>query len=53
MVSRLTYPELLRRYNVSFRGVQANELLEEIGDRVAASAGAACHTDRVDVSPVL
>jgi len=39
--------------SVSFRGVEANTLLSEIGDRVAASAGAACHTDRVDVSAVL
>ncbi|TFF92660.1 selenide, water dikinase SelD [Candidatus Thorarchaeota archaeon] len=39
--------------NVSFRGVEANTLLSEIGDRVAASAGAACHSDEVEVSPVL
>lgn len=39
--------------NVSFRGVEANTLLSEISDRVAASAGAACHSDEVDVSPVL
>ena len=39
--------------SVSFRGVEANTLLSEIGDQVAASAGAACHTDRIDVSAVL
>jgi len=39
--------------SLSFRGVEANTLLSEIGDRVAASAGAACHTDRIDVSHVL
>jgi len=39
--------------SLSFRGVEANVLLSEIGDRVAASAGAACHADRVDVSEVL
>ena len=39
--------------NLSFRGVQANTLLSEIGERVAASAGAACHADEVDVSAVL
>jgi cysteine desulfurase len=39
--------------NLSFRGVQANVLLAEIGDRVAASAGAACHADSVDLSGVL
>jgi cysteine desulfurase len=39
--------------SLSFRGVEANTLLSEIGDQVAASAGAACHADQVDVSAVL
>jgi selenium donor protein len=39
--------------SVGFRGVEANTLLAEIGDRVAASAGAACHADGVDLSTVL
>ena len=39
--------------NVSFHGVEANELLLEISDRVAASAGAACHADEVEISAVL
>ncbi len=39
--------------SISFRQVQANALLAAIGDRVAASAGAACHADSVTVSPVL
>lgn len=39
--------------SVSFRGVEANTLLSEIYEKVAASAGAACHADRVDVSDVL
>jgi len=39
--------------NVSFRSVEANTLLSEIGEQVAASAGAACHAESVDVSPVL
>ena len=39
--------------NVSFRGVEANTLLAEIVDEVAASAGAACHADEVDVSRVI
>ncbi len=39
--------------SVSFGGVEANTLLSEIGDEVAASAGAACHADQVDVSAVL
>jgi cysteine desulfurase len=39
--------------SLSFRGVQANTLLSEVGEQVAASAGAACHADVVDVSAVL
>jgi cysteine desulfurase NifS/selenium donor protein len=39
--------------SLSFRGIEANTLLSEIGDEVAASAGAACHTDDIDVSAVL
>jgi cysteine desulfurase len=39
--------------SLSFRGVEANHLLAEIGDQVAASAGAACHAGGVDVSAVL
>jgi cysteine desulfurase len=39
--------------SLSFRGVEANRLLAEIGDQVAASAGAACHAAGVDVSAVL
>jgi selenium donor protein len=39
--------------SVSFRGLDASTLLAEISDRVAASAGAACHAEGVDVSTVL
>ena len=39
--------------NVSFRGVEANVLLEEIKEQVAASAGAACHSEGVEVSDVI
>lgn len=39
--------------NISFRGLEANTLLSELGDDVAASAGAACHAESVDVSTVL
>jgi cysteine desulfurase NifS/selenium donor protein len=39
--------------SISFRGVEANTLLSEVGYQVAASAGAACHADQVDVSAVL
>ncbi len=39
--------------SVCLRGVEANTLLAEIGDRVAASSGAACHAGEIDVSAVL
>ncbi len=39
--------------SVSFRGLEANRILEEIGLDVAASAGAACHSDHVAISHVL
>ena len=38
--------------NVSFPKVEANTLLSAI-EGVAASAGAACHSENIDVSPVL
>lgn len=38
--------------SVSFANLEANVILSEI-EEVAASAGAACHSDSVDVSPVL
>lgn len=39
--------------SVSFRGLDANRILEEIGTQVAASAGAACHADHLEISHVL
>ena len=39
--------------SVSFRGVRADALLTSISDRVAASAGSACHAHDVRLSPVL
>lgn len=39
--------------SVSFKGVQANILLDRIREEVAASAGAACHADEVNISAVL
>jgi cysteine desulfurase len=49
------HPEkrLSNTLSLSFRNIEANALLEEIGLEVAASAGAACHSDRVDISHVL
>jgi cysteine desulfurase NifS/selenium donor protein len=38
--------------SVSFKGLEANTILSEL-TTVAASAGAACHSDQVDVSPTL
>jgi cysteine desulfurase NifS len=38
--------------SVSFKSIEANTLLAEI-QTVAASAGAACHSDSVNISPVL
>lgn len=46
----LTLPNTL---SVSFRALEANTLVDEISDQVAASAGAACHADSVHLSPVL
>ena len=39
--------------SISFKGHEANRILDAIGDEVAASAGAACHSDIVQVSAVL
>ncbi|MCF8335770.1 MAG: selenide, water dikinase SelD [Bacteroidales bacterium] len=40
--------------SVSFPNIEANILLNELSDKgIAVSAGAACHTDNIDVSPVL
>jgi len=39
--------------SLSFRGIEANTLLSEIQGDIAASAGAACHADDIDVSAVL
>eukprot|EP01088_Endostelium_zonatum_P008998 TRINITY_DN22195_c0_g1_i1.p1 TRINITY_DN22195_c0_g1~~TRINITY_DN22195_c0_g1_i1.p1 ORF type:complete len:403 (+),score=98.24 TRINITY_DN22195_c0_g1_i1:108-1211(+) len=39
--------------NVSFEGIKANALLAMISKEVAASAGAACHSDHVKISPII
>ncbi len=38
--------------NIGFRGIEANIILSELSN-IAASAGAACHADQVDISHVL
>jgi cysteine desulfurase len=48
--SELRLPNTL---SVSLRGLNANDLLAEVGPLVAASAGAACHSGKVRVSHVL
>ena len=47
---RMRLPNTL---NISFRGLEANRILAEIANEVAASAGAACHSDTVEISHVL
>ena len=39
--------------SVSFKGHEANRILADIGGKVAVSAGAACHSDTVQISHVL
>jgi cysteine desulfurase len=39
--------------SVAFNGLEANRILEQISPEVAASAGAACHSGRVELSHVL
>jgi len=39
--------------SLAFKGLEATRILEEIGLEVAASAGAACHSDTVTLSHVL
>jgi cysteine desulfurase len=54
-VQRNGHPEqtLPNTLSVSFKGIEANAILEKIADTVAASAGAACHSGTVRVSHVL
>lgn len=39
--------------NLSFKNLEASMLLNNISEFVAASAGAACHSDRIVISSVL
>jgi cysteine desulfurase len=38
--------------SISFRGLEANTIVSELVN-VAVSAGAACHSDKIDISPTL
>jgi cysteine desulfurase NifS/selenium donor protein len=48
------HPEkrLANTLSISFRNLEANTIVSELVN-VAVSAGAACHSDRVDISPTL
>ena len=39
--------------SISFHNLEANRILDNIGSKVAASAGAACHSDTIEISHVL
>ena len=39
--------------SIAFKGIEAQQLLNSIGSEVAASAGAACHADTIEISHVL
>jgi len=39
--------------SISFKGLEANTIVSELSERVAVSAGAACHSENVEVSSVL
>ncbi len=39
--------------NISFKGLEANAIVEALSDKVAVSAGAACHSQTVELSAVL
>jgi len=39
--------------SISFHNFEANRILEKIGLEVVASAGAACHSDTIEISHVL
>lgn len=39
--------------SISIQGVQSHEILHQIEDKLACSAGSACHAGEVSISPVL
>ena len=47
------FDRLPNTLSLSFKGLEADRILEKIGPKVAASAGAACHSDTVEISHVL
>lgn len=53
-IRRNGHPEeiLPNTVSISFRGIEANLLVSEL-EHIAVSAGAACHTDNIEISHVL
>jgi cysteine desulfurase len=47
------YKRLPNTLSLSFHDREANRILENIGLEIAASAGAACHSDTIEISHVL
>ncbi len=47
------YNKLPNTLNISFLGYNGNEILELLGDDIAASTGSACHSGLISISPVL
>lgn len=39
--------------SISFKGLEANAIIAKLGDKVAVSAGAACHSHTIKISAVL
>lgn len=39
--------------SLGIRGIEAHQILNQINDQVAISAGSACHADSISISPVL
>ena len=39
--------------NISFKGIDSNELIDKIKDQIAVSSGAACHSGKTEASYVL
>jgi cysteine desulfurase len=54
-VKRNGHPDkqLPNTLSISFKDLEVHTILSEIQERVAVSAGAACHSDRIEVSHVL
>ncbi|KKK47270.1 hypothetical protein LCGC14_3156910, partial [marine sediment metagenome] len=45
--------QLPNTLSLSIKGLDAHTIISKITDRVAVSAGAACHSDKIQISHVL